>query len=592
MDSLHALDNGVRGLNLTQHTKRHECFWYGLLILSFAFYFLSGLFELFPRVGWVDAGMYMGYSNNMRELVREYGFSPHNYQGSRLGYLLPCQILSGIFGPIWGRYLFVILLFYSTLTAFWLVANKYLYENGRKILFIGFIVCNPIYLSAIAFGGADGPAMAYVVIGGVCLFCSDCDKPLNILWLSFSGVFAALAVSSHLFSLIPLAIIFSAFYILQMNYWRSIIPLALAFIIIIFGLDKIGLTLGFDRNYLEYSYAWAYSSVTIGSGETYRKPFLVWMKSASIWIPVVFLLLFSISIKFKEKSNLSKYFFAGMLLIFLPVLFVIMYDGILGGSIGQYFSYYVIIILPCFSFSLLFFLKGDVFDRVTLRALHVVLLFICCLFLAAFNVGTAYAAIIICFVYIIGEFIDYYKKPRVFGDNSLLTSLCVAVFVFCEFCFVYNQGIAAVYSKASKGNTKELIEAEAQFISAIKSIPETRVSLGFVYDSSKGKYPEIGRYYSIYYGKMERVFTYFDSLTSLYLWDRTIISWNLNNNEFENSLSSVDKRKTIVALTDSMTGINEINARLMNVSSRYKSIYVTCYQSEVYPWCMQAYRYE
>ena len=581
------------GLIVRKNSKSQQYYWYGLLVISFAFYFLSGMFELYPRVGWVDAGMYMGYSNNMKELVHEYGFSPHNYQGSRLGYLLPSQVLSYLLGPVTGRYVFVILFYYAVLMALWLAAKKSLPQDGRRVLFLAFIACNPIYLSAIAFGGADGPTMAYVILAGFCWLYSDRKNPINNFWLALSGIFAAFAVSSHLFAIVPLGIIYSAVYVFQVNYWRSIIPVALAFVLSIFIFGRIGFNLGFEKNYLEYSYSWAFSSVKMGSGESYRKPFIVWLKTASIWLPVILLSILTAARLFIYRLRIyNNSIFSAMVLIVFPVIFVLLYDVILGGSISQYLSYYVIIVLPCFSFSLLLFMSDDIFVSATFQVWLAALLFFCCVILAALNVGVTIAALVISIVFSLGALYAYYGILDEFIAKPLLMYSCLAVLVFCEFCFAYNQAITAVYSKASKGNTKELIKAETQFMSAIKSIPETRISLGFIYDGSKGKYPDIGRNYSIYFSKEERVFTYFDSLTSLYLWDRTIISGNLSSEELENYIPLVDKRKTIVTLTDSMAGINEISTRLMHVSSHYKSIYVTCYQSEVYPWCMQAYRYE
>ncbi|MND05757.1 hypothetical protein D3C83_267410 [compost metagenome] len=57
-------------------------------------------------------------------------------------------------------------------------------------------------------------------------------------------------------------------------------------------------------------------------------------------------------------------------------------------------------------------------------------------------------------------------------------------------------------------------------------------------------------------------------------------------------MTSMDHRRTLLVLAEDTAVVNQISARLMNSENRYVSTFEHCFQSEIYPWCIEAYRYE
>jgi hypothetical protein len=54
-----------------------------VILLTLALLAFFGLYEVFPKPGWVNSGVYTGYAIN-QDLYKTYGFDSGNYQGSRI----------------------------------------------------------------------------------------------------------------------------------------------------------------------------------------------------------------------------------------------------------------------------------------------------------------------------------------------------------------------------------------------------------------------------------------------------------------------------------------------------------------------------
>jgi hypothetical protein len=260
---------------------------WALLAGGVAFLF-SGFFQLFPIPGYVDAGMYQGYGLNFENLVRRYGFRYNSYHGSRLPYVLVLYLSHRLASPELGQYLQVI--FFHLLTAASLLAVGYRgFGRGPALLGAAFLLFNPLFLSALTFGGADGAAVAYVALTAAFLFSSSGLAGGRAAMLA-AGAGCALACAAHPLAF-PALVGLLAGHLLAAGrggwgLW-TIGGLAAGGLLALAVLGAIGTTLGLKFFFLEYSFRMT-RMMADGFGTFYFKPTSEWLFSNyRVLVPVV-----------------------------------------------------------------------------------------------------------------------------------------------------------------------------------------------------------------------------------------------------------------------------------------------------------------
>jgi hypothetical protein len=560
----------------------------GLMIL---FYFLTNHFELFPRVGWVDAGMYSSYANN-NNLIRDYGFSGNSYQGTRLGYIVPAKIFSSTFGPINGRYLLVLTYYFSSLFALFLGVKKLTKRVEIQALFMTVVICNPLLLAGISYGGTDGPAAAYIIFATIFLLYS-LNTTRTKIYLYFSGLFAALSFSSHILTIAPLGLFLIAYLILSNNDYKArISAILLGFVSTIFCMSLIGYALGMEHNYLTYSLSWGVQSAK-GVGLSFTQPFAEVFTHSLIYIPPLFLIITAISrcgsfkniMPYCKQNSHGNFILASLLFSAGPLMFFVLYDKVLGGAISQYISYYQLF-YPCFIFSFLFLLI-DSNNNISANKVIIINFMLLILFIfSALNVELLYSILFVLSSIIIFGLVLFVAEKET-KKFAISTCLLIALFAFQYLCYAYNNSITPLYHIAGTANTKELYISQLEFMRTINKLQKAYSLPYFVFDKTANKKSlPSGQFYHTYFNGKKNIYNYFDSLTALYLWDRSILSDNPYAIDFKKIVATSDKLRQIVIIGKEKSEVNTLYTRVASQLKEPQIITSKCYKNKYYPWCI------
>lgn len=562
-------------------------------ILAFAMYFIPNNFELFPRVGWVDAGMYAGYANN-ENLIKDYGFTIHNYQGSRLGYIVPAKIFSKTFGPLSGRYLFVLFFYLTSLLALISILRKFIKRTDVQSLFLTVIVCNPILLAGISYGGADGPSATYSLLFAAFLYRSATIHIKNTdVFLVVAGIFAALGFSTHVLSIVPLSFIAATYFFWQTSNLKSkIITLSSAFLVTIICLYFIGHYFGIERNYLIYSFSWGVQSIK-GLGGNFVQPLREVLMYSLVYLPP--LVLFFLSIKLFSPVSTFKQKFkdwnipASIFLSAGPLLFFLLYDKVLNGSISQYLPYYVLL-YPCFVLSFLFLLmdKSISFTKnfIIITNITLVILFI----LSIYNTKLLYSLLLIAAVIAL-----IYSLSKINNHNSnskpWVTCFLFALLAGQQLLYLNNTSLKPFFHLIGSANSEELYKSQLKFMNTITKLPRAYGLPHFVYESSKNENGLTrGQFYHTYFNGHKNIYAHLDSLTSLFLWDRSNLSTHPFAPEFKSEFETSDHSRQLVILGRNNDEVDNIFHEILSIAPDMQTITKECYPSEYYPWCIQVVR--
>lgn len=560
-------------------------------ILALAMYFIPNNFELFPRVGWVDAGMYAGYANN-ENLIKDYGFTIHNYQGSRLGYIVPAKIFSKTFGPLSGRYLFVLFFYLTSLLALISILRKFIKKTDIQSLFLTVIACNPILLAGISYGGADGPSATYTLLFAAFLYRSASIHIKNTdVYLVVAGIFAALGFSTHVLSIVPLSFIATTYFIWQpSNLKNKIITLGLAFFVTIICLSFIGHYLGIERNYLIYSFSWGVQSVK-GLGGYFVQPLHEVAMYSLIYLPP--LVLFFLSIKLFHPVSAFKQKFkdwniaSSIVLSAGPLLFFLLYDKVLNGSISQYLPYYVLL-YPCFVLSFLFLLmdKSVSFAKTFIIPTNITLaiLFI----LSIYDTKVLYSLVLIAtgiaLIYSLSKINNHYSNPW-------MACFLFALLTGQQLLYLHNTSLKPFFHLIGSANSEELYKSQLKFMNTITKLQRAYGLPLFVYESSKNEIGLTrGQFYHTYYNGHKNIYSHLDSLTSLFLWDRSNLSTHPFAPEFKSEFETSDHSRQLVILGRNNDEVDNIFNEVISIAHDMQTITRECYPSEYYPWCIKVVR--
>ena len=114
--------------------------------------------------------MYLGYAINP-EIYKVYPFLAHNYQGSRLGYILPQIFILRIFGETNGREIYVLILYLAYFFSVMTLIGFFIKKNVERALLSVLFIFNPVFISSIFYGYVDGPVTVQLLVAISFAFC-------------------------------------------------------------------------------------------------------------------------------------------------------------------------------------------------------------------------------------------------------------------------------------------------------------------------------------------------------------------------------------------------------------------------------------
>lgn len=516
-----------------------------LLLLS------VGFFELFPRPGWVDASIYSGYILN-RDLMRTYDLGINSYQGARLSLIIPARLLGRLFGAEEGRliYLGCLLGLYAIAVGF--LTRTFIRGYGLRLLVTGFLFLNPLLLTALVFGGADGPCIVYQVAMAASLTMAfRLSRPsFRYGMAAMAGVFLAATLSAHVFAIFASFLILAAVCFLHRDQGRkALLHIAFAilggFVLTISLFGYYGLLMGLKKFYLLYNIGWGKHSLS-GKGISFLPPFEIWLEKAAIWLPIIgwsiFTTILLIGMRQRKMRVLNlPALLAGWALLTLPLVLHVLYDVVVRGSTLITPSYYNLT-SPAF-------------------------------FLGVILIVHAYEAYAIAQRYVKGALI------------VVLVAGAVTTWVY---------GMVKPVYASNAVNSREVYRSQIAFYTALSSSTLKAKPMQFVFYTYGRKHAANPlAVYSDHFKGAPRYFDYMDSLVGLYIWNRSSMI-RIEKDVEDGAVTMQPQLKLpvvyLAANREDVAALHKQYAGL--VASDYVPVDERCYESAQYPWCYVAYDYQ
>jgi hypothetical protein len=562
---------------------------WGFLVLALA-YFYSGLFQLFPMLGWVDAGMYLGYSLNLPELLHSYGLGVYTYQGSRLSYVLPLFFVHQFLEPLEAQYLLAGF-FYITPIVSVIVLGCYYFGRNAALLVAAFLAFNPLFISAVTFGGTDGITIVYQMLTMLCLF-SPLALRGNAFVLLLAGCCTALAVASHVFSVIAFAGIYLGYFCLigiNKNLLKHCLYLSGGFFITLAILGAIGMQFGYQFLFLAYSLKIAGQSIN-GIGANYQLPYKEWiLTSTRVLIPIILLfwLLFTVQ---KIPTEKRRFLYAALIALSLPLLFYIFWDFVIGGVVIQTRSYFVLLLPSCI---LALFAILSQFD---LGSKNNILISVLLIALPSLVIGYFGAEI--------QQWLDHDRTQIIFFSTlivSLVLILCIILVTnvtFLKTCLLtmllllssnlaVNADTMKVYLATTGLSYKDAYLGMCHFVAQMKEqgLDKEKLLFWFNRENLTQKLGE-SSVYSLRFGAITYKLNYFDSITSMYLWDSSLLSAELPELPLE-TLNQHEFPIRLVILGSDKSDIEKALVKLKESNHEVSNISLLSYDNPQFGWYAQ-----
>ena len=523
-----------------------------VILLLIALMCFLGLYEIYPRPGWVDSAMYLGYAMNPN-IYNVHDLVAHNYQGSRLGYIVPLLFLMEDFGIFDGRLIYVVFLYSAYIFSVMVLAKCFINKTVERMLVCMLFILNPGFISSIFYGGADGPAAVQLLLAVSLLICainSGAQFKKNVFAI-LSGVFLILSVSSHIFAAVPCFLIFPAL-IYHLNAKRILLPLVFGMAYALYLCDHIGYQLGLDKFYFLYSLPWAKISVFKGVGAAFVDPLDHQIREAIFWIPIFITMLFFWFVIPKFPSRGAKNFslmLIAVINIIGPIIICTLYDVVTKGNTIATPAYFNII-YPSFVLGL-----------------------VCMISLNIKTLGSDVCT----------NSSKYIKRIRCCLMLILLAS------IFFNFTADHIQSVFS-YNNV---DSESFYRSEIAFMDRIKSRGLDTRKVKFVFTAAGIEGEGNPRVYKDYYKRSPRYQDYLDSLVGLFLWDRSILLRLLPENDLEKQHSINPKKKEpLVFLGRNEDEVHRLVKRFEKCLRGYSPTNYECYDDKYYPWCFVDYEYE
>jgi hypothetical protein len=240
----------------------------------------SGLYQLYPRIGWVDPGLYI---HNFIGLPQNVAIHGADYHSTRLPFVLVGRLLYSIFSALTAQRLLVNIFYAMSCLALVLIGRTLISNLPLRLTYTLAIALNPAWIACFVEGYVDGPAIAFALLSTAATLAGT-PRLLGLPRELWAGAAMALAVSTH-----PIPGIYAGLVLLlvplcsERNWSRIALTWLWAslgcFATVVF-IGILGSTQGAPFLYLLASVGPAQRSLA-GFGFTYMDPVSAWLPGAT-----------------------------------------------------------------------------------------------------------------------------------------------------------------------------------------------------------------------------------------------------------------------------------------------------------------------
>ena len=263
----------------------------------------SGIYQLHPRIGWVDPGLYIynffSLPKNMAMLqnVALLRSTPvrADYHFSRLPFVLPGYAIYRVLEPVQAQAALISVFYLLGLAALFIVARTLVTSVAGRLALVWIVALNPLWIAAFAEGYLDGPAITFVLFSFGAL-ASTRPRLLGVPRPFWAGLSAALALSTQPFAGGAAAVVLSIVAVRTTVTWRETLRFlawaAVGGLCVIAGLGAAGMPFGVPFLYLFAAADWL-RRISDGGLHEYVVAPARWLPAATrvaLW-PIVFALL-------------------------------------------------------------------------------------------------------------------------------------------------------------------------------------------------------------------------------------------------------------------------------------------------------------
>jgi hypothetical protein len=561
-----------------------------LLLLGLGFLF-SGWIQLFPIPGWVDAGMYQGYGLNFPNLVSRYGLKATSYHGSRLPYVLVLYSSHRLASPEGGQYLQV--LFFYLLSVLSLLELGYRrFGRGPALVAGAFLVGNPLFLSALTFGGADGAALAYVALTLALLFCPSGLEGQRGALLA-AGAAGASACAAHPFAVPALAGILLAYPLSAFGRgWelRRCAYLGLGGVLALLAWGAIGTTLGLKFLFLEYSLQMT-RRMAGGFGAAYFKPLSEWLwVNYRVLVPVVLGGgLAALLLAPRSKPDRDRCLGAALVASLLPYSLYLWLD-LSGRFPALQARFYFTPLLPSLVLCVLVLArKIDLGHSARSVPVLAALLGLPAALLGAGLVSPPVPRpevarpvfwLVLTLGGVLALLIVFARRA---GRERASSLLAMAALVHCAACLALSEDSLQVFRVRTGQDYKEVYLGASRLIQVLEDSPVAARLPMFWFDRKKVNARDgLASTYYLRLNDKPLHLNYIDSLISYYLWEPVMLGTSLQAVD-EGRLARVAGRP-IVFLGPDRASCEEALARVRALGHRVELLYWLAHPAERFPW--------
>jgi hypothetical protein len=499
-----------------------------LLAVLPALFLYSGLFQLYPLTGWVDPGIYLGYFFDLPSLVTRYGLGETTYHGARLSWVLPGFWLHEAFSPQVAQLVLVGLMYFTSIWSAFLAGRGVGGRLGGHLA-AAFFAYNPLFLAAVVFGAIDGICITYMLVATAALF-SGLPAPLSRVRAAVFGVFACLATVAHPFAA-PLSAFLALAYLLTARPQLKDILLHVAFatlgaIAAFLVLALIGMQFGMPFWFPAASAPMAQRALG-GFGASYKLPFSDWAVGSYRLLMPAALIAALVTVLLDRTQRHRRAVLASIVLLVVSGALFFIVDLIVQGTTLQVRNY-TNLTLPACAVALAA-LVGRPHDEISTGRL------------ALLQLAAMVPALLLAALYAVSPdwFVGGSKLPVLFA------ALCIAGLVlawrsarkaagavvfglFVLACGALNQDSASVYLARSKVDLREAFMGAHRLAEYIEASPRLRSGgLLIWYDrksfTTGSELADRQLSYNMAFRNERFRFTYYDTLSSLYLFDRSLL---------------------------------------------------------------------
>ena len=297
---------------------------------------LAGNVQLFPPIGWVDPGIYTGYFWDLPGRIARFGA---NYFSMRLPFTLVGYIINSVLAPVLAAKL--VALAFNTIaifSIFQLISRRMSVAVGVATAWA--ITLNPIWIATISRTYVDGPAMAYA-FAALALILTARPENNNRIRLGFGGALGAASIYTHPIMILPLGVIVAIDALMRRqnmkSFFQELTWIACGAVLLTIFLGLASLLLGGKFLFI-LSDPWAFTRTFKGFGGNYRYALSSWVPGAFRLLPVSALLLFSlvlVPLRAAKQNLISNFAIIGLASTGSIIAFLVFLDYGIGGATLQ-----------------------------------------------------------------------------------------------------------------------------------------------------------------------------------------------------------------------------------------------------------------